>query len=274
MDTNNLDNSDELLEEEYIEEELKGFNYFKAWIKSFPITALCILISIVLFGLVSYSTYFENTKYPEYVRSYLALIKYGAVLGGPAQTLLWSGEIWRIFVNLFHHGGILHVFFNLYALYYFGSFTEKFLGSFKYLLFIIFCGLCQAIICQLTIEPGAIGLSGIVFGLFGFLFIISKFEPLMKRVITPELSRAMFIQLFIFIPLTYFNIINIANVGHFSGLFYGILFAGAFYYKQNIIKKISFILLNIFIITGIYYVYQPINNPEYKEWKEKINVQK
>ncbi|MFN8578703.1 MAG: rhomboid family intramembrane serine protease [Candidatus Sericytochromatia bacterium] len=263
MNTNDLDNFEPI---EEVEDELKGFQYFKAWIISFPITALCIFVPIILFLLVSYSTYFENTSYPEYVRNYLAIVKYGGVLGGPAQELLWAGEVWRIFVNLFHHGGILHIFFNLYALYYFGSFTEKYLGSFKLLLFIFFCGLCQEIVCQLTIEQGAIGLSGIIFGLFGFLYIVSKFDEEIALIITPSLSKAMFIQLFLFIPLTYFELINIANVGHFSGLIYGILFALAFYYNPNIIKKISFLLLNVLIISGLYYVYKPINNAEYDKW--------
>lgn len=266
MDTNNLDREVETFEE-ISTEEVSGFNFWKGWIISFPVTALCMLTAIILFCLVSYSTYFENTQYAEHVREYLALTKYGTALGGPAQQYIWEGQLWRLMVNLFQHGGILHIFFNLYALYYFGSFAEKFMGSIKYLIFIILCGLCQQIICQLTIEPGAIGLSGIIFGLFGLLFIVRKNDELISRVITPELSKAMFIQLFIFIPLTYFDIINIANVGHFSGLIYGMLFSLAFYNKPNIIKKTAFVILNLSIISGLYYVYLPINNPEYQEWK-------
>lgn len=269
MDTNKSDNNEELVEQDLDnenQEELSNSEYFKAWFITCPVTALCIVISIILFILVSYSTYFENTEYQEHVRSYLAFIKYGAVLGGPAQQLIWGGDLWRIFVNLFHHGGLLHISFNLYALFYFGSFAETYMGRIKYLLFIIFCGLCQEIVCQLTIEPGAIGLSGIIFGLFGLLYIVSKFDEEIRLFITPELSKAMFIQLVLFIPLTYFEIINIANVGHFSGLFYGMFFAGAFFYKPNIIKKFVFILFNLFIMSGLYYVYQPINNTEYNDW--------
>lgn len=274
MDTDNLnntENNDNSLTEEN-QSELDSLNYYSAWFVVFPLTAICMIISIILFILVSYSTYFENTQDPEYVRNYVALVKYGAVLGGPAQEFLWSGDLWRLFVNLFHHGGILHIFFNLYALYYFGSFAEKYMGKIRYFLFIIFCGLCQSIICQLTIEPGAIGLSGLIFGLFGVLYTVSKFNDEMKIIITPELSKAMFIQLFLFIPLTYFDVINIANVGHFSGLIYGMLYTGAFFYKPNIIKKIGFILLNLTILSGLYYIYQPVDNQEYIEWKKAGQV--
>lgn len=265
MDIDKQEDNVEIQEIE-TEQEVKGFAFFKIWIIRFPVTALCMAIALVLFALVSYSTYFENTQYPENLREYLAYIKYGAVLNDiTSQQYLWEGELWRIFVNLFHHGGALHIFFNLYALYFFGSFAEKYMGSIRYLFFIIFCGLSQEIICQLTIEKGAIGLSGIIYGLFGLLFIIRKSNPIINSFISPELTKAMFVQLFIFMGLTYFNIMNIANVGHVAGLVYGILFSLAFYKNTNLIKKIAFILLNMFIISGLYYIYLP-NTPEWQTW--------
>ena len=246
---------------------------FKTWVLAFPVTALCILISIALFILVSFSTYFENLKYPQYIREYLAYMKYGAVLNGPAQQYLWEGQVWRLFINIFQHGSLMHIVFNLCALAYFGNIVEKYVSSFKYLLFIIFCGICQSIICQLTIEKGAIGLSGVIYGLFGILYVVRKNDPLINSLITKELVKGMFAQLFIFMILTYFDLLNIANVGHVSGLIYGILFALSFYNKPNIIKKASFVLLNILIISGLYYIYKPSYDSEWQKWQSETTKQ-
>ena len=52
---------------------------------------------------------------------------------------------------------------------YLGSLTEGFIGKIRFFIFVILCGLFQEAICEITIEPGAIGISGVVYGLFGIL---------------------------------------------------------------------------------------------------------
>ncbi|MBC7473688.1 MAG: rhomboid family intramembrane serine protease [Candidatus Sericytochromatia bacterium] len=255
----NLENSFLIYNHE--SQTLKGFDYFIAWIKNFPITALCIFISIVLYILVSYSTYFEFKSYPqENAREYLAYIKYGAVLGGPSQELLSQGQLWRLLVNVFHHGGFIHIFFNLTAMYVIGAYAEKYMGSIAYLIFILLCGMGQEIACQLTIEQGAIGISGVAFGIFGILMIIKNQDANIKKFMTKELIRSMIFQLILFMFLTYFNILNIANVGHIFGLFYGFFFAFTFYKSPSLIKKIFFVLVNLSIIPGLYYIYNNVIN--------------
>lgn len=250
-------------------EEPTGLKYLTAWIKVYPITALIMIISISLFLAVEYFANFEYSKFPDYVSEYLSIIKAGGVLGGPAQVLIWEGEIWRIFVNIFHHGNLMHIFFNLYALYIFGSFSERFLGKFKYLIFIIFCGIFQQISCQLTFEPGAIGLSGIIFGLFGFLWMIKPLDKDINNFMTPDVIKLMLVQLIIFIPLTYFNFMNIANVGHISGLIYGISFGYILFRNQHPALLTILVLSHILFLPSLFYVYKPIYNIEWKKWNQQ-----
>ena len=259
--------------EEVVYEEAKGFAYFIAWLKSFPITAILMLIAIILFCFSNYYalTLFKN--YPENTSYALGLLKTGGVLGGPSQIFIWDGQLWRLLVNIFHHGNFLHIFFNLYALYFFGAISEKFMGKIHYLLFIIFCSIFQQTICQITIEPGAIGLSGVIFGLFGFLWIL-KDKKEIKPFITKDLSKAMFVQFFIFIILTYFDLMNIANVGHFSGFIYGVLFALALYKKPSMIKVIAFTLSHLLLIPAIFYIYQPVYDKDWQEWKKEQELKK
>jgi rhomboid protease GluP len=237
---------------------LSGWAYLNRYIRVFPVTSLITFISAMLFILVNIFSYREGEVF--------AYLRFGAVISEIGQILLWQGEIWRLAVNPYHHGGFLHIFFNLYALYYFGSFAEKFMGKWRYLAFVFICGTFQDTVCQITIEPGAIGISGIVFGLFGFLWIVREQDARIKAFLSNDLVKIMLIQLFIFIPLTLLKVINIANVGHFFGLIYGILFAFAFYRKPNRLKKTAFILFNLLIFPAIYQAYHPVNNPAWQEW--------
>ena len=62
-----------------------------------------------------------------------------------------SFRIWQIITHMFMHGGMMHIFFNMFALYSFGSALEHLWGSKKFLFFYISCGLGAAML-QLGIN--------------------------------------------------------------------------------------------------------------------------
>lgn len=47
---------------------------------------------------------------------------------------------WQPLTHMFMHGGLLHIFFNMYALWIFGSVVERMIGSRKFLIFYFACG--------------------------------------------------------------------------------------------------------------------------------------
>ncbi|MBO6168672.1 MAG: rhomboid family intramembrane serine protease [Bacteroidales bacterium] len=51
---------------------------------------------------------------------------------------------WQVVTHMFMHGGIWHIFFNMYTLFIFGVVVERILGSKKFLLFYFVCGLGAA----------------------------------------------------------------------------------------------------------------------------------
>lgn len=55
-------------------------------------------------------------------------------------------HIWQPLTHMFMHGGIMHIAFNMFALYSFGSALEHFWGSEKFLFFYISCGLGAALL--------------------------------------------------------------------------------------------------------------------------------
>ena len=70
-----------------------------------------------------------------------------------------TGEYWRILTVALTHGGIAHLFFNMYALLLLGNSLEEALGRNKFL--VIF----------LVAQVGA---SFAIFGLFGAMAVLSK----------------------------------------------------------------------------------------------------
>jgi membrane associated rhomboid family serine protease len=53
---------------------------------------------------------------------------------------------WQLITYMFLHGGFTHLFFNMFALFMFGSLIEWTLGSRRYLFYYISCGLGAAIV--------------------------------------------------------------------------------------------------------------------------------
>ena len=74
-------------------------------------------------------------------------------LGDPAYQYLAlyfpespNFQYWQPITHMFMHGGYMHIFFNMFALYSFGSALEHFWGAKKFLFFYISCGLGAALI--------------------------------------------------------------------------------------------------------------------------------
>jgi membrane associated rhomboid family serine protease len=55
-------------------------------------------------------------------------------------------QLWQPITHIFMHGGFMHIFFNMFALYSFGSALESIWGSQKFLFFYISCGLGAALL--------------------------------------------------------------------------------------------------------------------------------
>lgn len=102
------------------------------------------------------------------------IVRFGALVRDFGHPL----EPWRYLSAVFVHGSLLHIFFNLMALTSIGGALEKTLGSARYLVVFVVCGVLGFVIydywerLQFPIPgvlPGlsTLGASGAVFGMFG-----------------------------------------------------------------------------------------------------------
>ena len=55
-------------------------------------------------------------------------------------------EVWQYISHMFMHGSIMHLLFNMYALWMFGSALESVLGKVRFLIFYFACGIGAALI--------------------------------------------------------------------------------------------------------------------------------
>jgi len=87
-----------------------------------------------------------------------------------------DGEYYRLFTAAFMHATILHIAFNMYALYLFGPPLEAGLGRARFLALYLLSALGGTAASYAFSAPnvGSLGASGAVFGLFGAFFIVNR----------------------------------------------------------------------------------------------------
>jgi rhomboid protease GluP len=97
-----------------------------------------------------------------------------AALGAKVNELIMAGEFWRLFTPMLLHGGILHILFNMYALYAFGPELERAYGHWRFLALYILGGFAGNVFSFLFTPGPSLGSSTAIFGLLGaegvFLF--------------------------------------------------------------------------------------------------------
>ena len=91
---------------------------------------------------------------------------------GPAVA---DGECWRLVTAGFLHAGLLHLLFNMFALYVLGAVLEPAIGRLRFAP-IYFVSLLAGSFGALLLEPDAltVGASGAIFGLMGAAVVVMR----------------------------------------------------------------------------------------------------
>jgi len=147
-----------------------------------------------------------------------------ALLGFKDDTLIRAGELWRLITPVFLHGSILHIAFNMYALYIYGRGLETRYGHGRFLLLYFLSGYAGNVMSfLLTVNP-SLGASTAIFGLIAAegVFTIQNRKLLGNRV-----NRSLMNLLYIagVNLLIGFTTPRVDNWGHVGGLLGGLIFA-------------------------------------------------
>jgi membrane associated rhomboid family serine protease len=93
-------------------------------------------------------------------------------LYGPAVQ---HGDYYRLVTAAFIHYGLIHIAFNMYALYWLGAALERYAGSFRFAV-IYLLSILGGSFGALLLSPTALtaGASGAIFGLMGALLVLER----------------------------------------------------------------------------------------------------
>jgi rhomboid protease GluP len=133
-----------------------------------------------------------------------------------------EGEYWRLWTVTLLHGDLIHLGFNMYALFLAGPIVERWYGPIRFLVFYLVCAAAGSTASfAFGGDVPAVGASGAIFGLFGLLVAAGRIHQPVDRQ-----SRAIVGQLGMIVVL---NLIlgfawggRIDNAAHVGGLVAGL----------------------------------------------------
>lgn len=169
---------------------------------TYAIIAVTVAIGMLALAIPDFEIWSQDT---------LALTKYG----------VYTGEYWRLGTVVLVHGGILHLAFNMYALFIVGPIVEQLYGHWRFLLIYVLCGLGgSAASYAFSDARASVGASGAVFGLFGMLLVADRIhKPALTRNarnLTAQIGGLIAVNLVIGFVAT-----GIDNAAHIGGLVTG-----------------------------------------------------
>lgn len=176
------------------------------------------------------------------------------LLGGNYTTFtLGLRQFYRLIVCAFLHGGFLHLFSNMYSLFFLGSYLEKRLGSWKmlsYLLFSVLIGsLSQGILTENTVTVG------ISAGLYG-LMLVFILDGIKNHVVN---LRSLLPLIMINLAINFIS--TTAWIAHLGGLL-GAYVLYHFYDSENKLGP-GLLLLTLTVCLFIRYLSMKTINPLY-----------
>jgi membrane associated rhomboid family serine protease len=138
----------------------------------------------------------------------------GALVGAQIYA---QGDWYRIVTAMFLHASLLHLVFNMVALYWLGTVVEQAVGTWRYLLIYFVSGIAGSAGALVFSSPFAVtvGASGAIFGIMGALLVL-------EYRVTGSLAGPALGLIVLNLLLT-FAIPNISKGGHVGGLIGGIL---------------------------------------------------
>lgn len=146
-----------------------------------------------------------------------------AALGMKVNESIINGELWRLITPILLHGSILHIGFNMYALFALGPSLESYYGHGRYLALYLLSGFAGNVISFLFSGNPSLGASTAVFGLIGAEAIfLYRNRGILGGMAQRALSNVVFI---IVINLMLGMSPGIDNWGHVGGLLGGTFFA-------------------------------------------------
>lgn len=187
----------------YILQELTSNGYFQG-----PFLAL----GQMIFGQADFQTLMQNGWNNDLL----------VLLGGKINQLIIAGQLWRLFTPALLHASLLHIGFNMYALYAIGPSLESYYGHWRYLALYILGAFGGNVLSFLMTNGLSVGASTAIFALIAAegVFIFQN-----RAIFGPQ-ARGMLTNVVVIVAANLLLGLSpgIDNFGHLGGLLAGLLF--------------------------------------------------
>lgn len=134
---------------------------------------------------------------------------------------LKSGKYYTLITAMFLHANIIHIGFNMYALYILGPQVEKYYGKFKFCLIYFLSGILGNVFSCVFMDSNVfgIGASGAIFGLLGSIAYFTYYY----RATLQGLLRSQIVPVILLNLIIGFVIPGIDVSAHLGGIIGGVL---------------------------------------------------
>ncbi len=136
-------------------------------------------------------------------------------------TSILAGQVWRLITPIFIHYGWMHLVFNMWALFVLGGQIEERRGSLRFLLLALVLAIAsnlgESLFAQLQLPESLAlfgGMSGVVYGTFGYVWMKAKFDNSAGFTISRET---------VFIMMVWFALCILRDFPPFDALLGGIM---------------------------------------------------
>ena len=183
----------------------------------------------------------------------LTLLNFGA---NYRPLILEFNQYYRLITSSFLHIGILHLLFNMYALYIIGAQIENFYGKVKYIIIYLGSAIFGSLLSICFHDGISAGASGAIFGLLGaMLYFGYHYRLYLGNVLQSQIIPIIILNLFLG-----FITPGIDNACHVGGLISGIFLAMACgINKDRKMEKINGVILSIIFLIFILFLIKNIN---------------
>jgi membrane associated rhomboid family serine protease len=176
-------------------------NFLNNVLVNLSITNKLILINVILF-IVSY--FIVAVYGVEFFTNNFALTP---------SLILVGNNLWTFLTSMFLHSGFLHLFANMFSLFFIGNFLEKIIGKKRFLLVYLFSGILGGIFFVSSgflfgsNLPG-IGASGAIFGILGVLAVLVPYSKI-NLIIGPLVLILIGAIAEFVIPVNFLSVLNL-----------------------------------------------------------------
>jgi membrane associated rhomboid family serine protease len=156
-------------------------------------------------------------------------------LGGPLGQQLGldkfaiaHGEFYRLLSVVLVHdpSTLLHLLFNMYALWYAGQLVERMYGSALLLGFYVLCGIAGSVGTYVFGDAAyGVGASGAIFGLFGVVLVATQLHHAILDAQSRMIASQVGFLIVLNLVLGFSGFFNVDNFAHLGGLAAGLWLA-------------------------------------------------